>query len=65
MLTYPGLPQLDATPQLRLNKRMLLIFIIPSALVGALSGYFIGGKKSYFVAGALPWFGVLAYLLYH
>ena len=43
---------------------MLLIFIIPSALVGALSGYFIGGKKSYFVAGALPWFGLLACLLY-
>ena len=38
--------------------------MIPSALVGALSGYFLKGKKSYFVAGALPWFGLLAVLMY-
>ena len=38
--------------------------MIPSALVGALSGYFLQGKKSYFVAGALPWFGLLAVLMF-
>ena len=64
MLTSTALPQLDATPQLRLNKSMLLYVIIPSALVGVLSGCFFMGKKSYFVAGALPWFGFLAVLMY-
>ena len=38
--------------------------MIPSALVGAFSGCVFRDKKSYFVAGALPWFGLLAILLY-
>ena len=43
--------------------------MIPSALVGALSGLFIGRKKSdivasYVFAGALPWLGLLAVLIY-
>ena len=43
--------------------------MIPSALIGALSGYFLRGKilyvvASYAVAGALPWFGLLVVLLY-
>ena len=33
-------------------------------VIGVLSGRFIRGKTSYFVAGALPWFGLLACLLY-
>ena len=48
---------------------MLFYIIIPSALVGALSGFFIGRKKSgivtsYVFAGALPWLGLLAVLMY-
>ena len=38
--------------------------IIPSGLVGAFSGCLFRDNKSYFVAGALPWFGLLALLLY-
>ena len=38
--------------------------MIPSALVGAFSGCLFRAKKSYFVAGALPWFELLAVLLY-
>ena len=38
--------------------------MIPSALVGAFSGCLFRDKKSYFVAGALPWFGLLVILLY-
>ena len=38
--------------------------MIPSALVGAFSGCLFRDKKSYFVAGALPWFGLFALLLY-
>ena len=34
--------------------------MIPSGLVGAFSGCLFRDKKSYFVAGALPWFGLLA-----
>ena len=33
-------------------------------VTGVLSGRYIRGKTSYFVAGALPWFGLLACLLY-
>ena len=44
--------------------------VIPSAFVGALSGYLLRGRilyvvASYVVAAALPWFGLLAYLLYY
>ena len=47
---------------------MVLYFIIPSALVGALSRLFIGRKKSgivasYVFAGALPWLGLMAVLM--
>ena len=43
--------------------------MIPSALVGAFSGYLLRGRilyvvASYVVAAALPWFGLLAILLY-
>ena len=43
--------------------------MIPSALVGALSGLFIGRKKSdivasYVFAGALQWLGLLTVLMY-
>ena len=43
--------------------------VIPSALTGAPSGYFLKGKilyvvASYVVAGAVPWFGVLAVILF-
>ena len=38
--------------------------MIPSAFVGALSGYFLRGRILYFVPGALPWFGLLDVLLY-
>ena len=40
-----------------------LIIIMP-VVIGVLSGRFIRGKTSYFVAGAFPWFGLLACLLY-
>ena len=48
---------------------MLLYVIIPSALVGALSGLILGRKKadsvtSYAFAGALPWLGLLVTLIY-
>ena len=43
--------------------------MIPSALVGVLSGYFLRGRilyvvGSYVVAGAVPWFGLLTVFLY-
>ena len=61
--------QLDAAHQLRFRKNMQtsliigLIIIMP-VVIGVLSGHFIRGKTSFFVAGALPWFGLLACLLY-
>ena len=41
----------------------LLIIMMP-VFFGVLSGYFIRGKKTYFVAAAVPWFGLLAMLLF-
>lgn len=41
-----------------------LLILIPSAIVGGLCSYLLNGKKSYIVAGALPWFGLLAVLMY-
>ena len=43
--------------------------MIPSALVGVLSGYFLRGRilyvvGSYVVARAVPWFGLLTVFLY-
>ena len=48
---------------------MLLYVIIPSALVGTLSGLILGRKKadsvtSYAFAGALPWLVLLVTLIY-
>ena len=64
------LPQLDATPQLKHHKHMQTSIIIGlmitmPVVIGVLSGRFIRGKASFFVAGALPWFGLLAGLLYN
>ncbi len=38
--------------------------LIPSAIVGLLCGYLSRGKWGLVIAGAVPWFGLLAALLY-
>lgn len=39
--------------------------VIPSAIIGILSGLFIQGKSGVIFAGAIPWLGLLGVLLYH
>lgn len=41
-----------------------LALLLPSALIGLVCSYFIKTKFSVFLAGAIPWFGFLAVLLY-
>jgi hypothetical protein len=41
-----------------------LALLIPSALVGLVCSCFIKTRISVFLAGAIPWLGILAFLLY-
>ncbi len=41
-----------------------LILLVPSAVFGFLCAFFIKKKWAVFVAGLVPWFSVLAVLLY-
>ncbi|MFH1074411.1 MAG: hypothetical protein V1752_04905 [Candidatus Firestonebacteria bacterium] len=39
--------------------------LIPSAIIGFICGYFIKNSFGIVLAGAIPWFGLLAVLLYY
>jgi hypothetical protein len=39
--------------------------LVPSAIIGVVCGYFIKGRPGIILAGAVPWFGLLFFLLYH
>lgn len=40
------------------------LILIPSALFGLLCAYYIKGRLGPFVAGIIPWLGLLCYILY-
>jgi hypothetical protein len=42
----------------------LLSIVVPSAIIGAFCGYFIRGGKCLIFAIIIPWFGLLAVLLF-
>ena len=42
-----------------------LSILIPSAIVGLICGYFIKHRRGVVLAGAIPWLGLLVYLLYN
>jgi len=42
-----------------------LSILVPSAIIGLIVGYFSKGRFGSMLAGAIPWFGLLAFLLYH
>ncbi len=41
-----------------------LYLLIPSVIIGFLCACFIQSRLGVFLAGAIPWFGLLAYLLF-
>ena len=41
-----------------------LILLVPSFIVGLICAYFIKGKLGVILAGAIPWFGLLACIIY-
>ena len=42
-----------------------LVIILLSSIAGGISGYLIRSRLSILVGGAVPWFGLLAVLLYY
>jgi len=38
--------------------------LVPSALFGILCAYFLEGDSGTFIAGIIPWLGLLCYILY-
>ncbi len=39
--------------------------ILPSAIIGAVCGFFVKGGRGLFLGAAIPWFGLLAVLLFY
>lgn len=42
-----------------------LSILIPSMIVGIICGYFLRDRLGFVIAGAIPWLGLLAFLLYN
>lgn len=42
-----------------------LSILIPSMIVGITCGYFLRDRLGFVIAGAIPWLGLLAFLLYN